>query len=252
VAAALALPPAAQGQAEPFTETELEGLPELVGRFLRAAIAPGAPMVTTVRLALRGSIKVGRWLPFTSHEVLDPHRGFVWTARAAGVITGSDHWYQGQGATAFSLLGLVPVMRASGPDVARSAAGRAGAEGCWVPTALLPRFGVRWEQLGPAEIVSHHRLGDVDLDVHWIVDEGGRLRSARFDRWGDPDGTGAFGLHPFGIDVTGHATFSGMTIAHRGRAGWFHGTDRWADGEFFRYEITGLEPLASTAPPSAG
>lgn len=228
---------------EPFTEAELEGLPDLVRRYLRAAIAPGTPMVTAARLPMKGSIKVGPWIPFTSHEVLDPHRGFVWTARAAGLITGSDHYYEGEGAMAFSLLGLVPVVHATGPDVARSAAGRAGAEGCWVPTALLPRFGVRWEQVGPSEIASHHRLGDVDLDVHWIVDDGGRVRSARFERWGDPDGTGTFGLHPFGIDVTGYATFRGMTIPHKGRAGWFHGTDRWPEGEFFRFEITDVEPL---------
>lgn len=244
VAAGLARRPEGRGDPEPFTEAELEGLGDLVQRFLRAAIAPGTPMVTTVRLTIKGSIKVGRWLPFTSEEVLDPHRGFVWTARAAGVISGSDHWYRGQGATAFSLLRLVPVMQAAGPDVSRSAAGRAGAEGCWVPTALLPRFGVRWEELGPAEIVSHHSLGDVDLNVHWVVDGAGRLRSARFDRWGDPDGTGTYALHPFGIDVMSHATFCGMTIPDRGRCGWFHGTDRWPEGEFFRYEITGFEPLA--------
>lgn len=235
--------PAGVAPPEPFSEVEIDGLPDLAQRYLRASIAPGTPMVTTARLAMTGSIRVGPWIPFAGYEVLDPHRGFVWSVRAAGVITGTDHYLEGEGAVAFALLGLVPVVSASGPDVARSAAGRAGAEGCWVPTALLPRFGVRWEQVGPAEIVSHARLGDADLDVHWVVDDGGRVRSARFDRWGDPDGTGTFALHPFGIDVTGYATFRGMTIPHRGRAGWHHGTDRWAEGEFFRYEITGLDPL---------
>jgi hypothetical protein len=44
--------------------------------------------------------------------------------------------------------------------------------------------------------------------------------------------------HPFGFEVTGHTTFDGVTITSAGRGGWFFGTDRWADGEFMRYEIT--------------
>jgi hypothetical protein len=31
-----------------------------------------------------------------------------------------------------------------------------------------------------------------------------------------------------------------------GRLGWFWGTDRWAEGEFFRYRITGLQPAGPT------
>jgi len=27
-------------------------------------------------------------------------------------------------------------------------------------------------------------------------------------------------------------------IPSAGRAGWFYGTDRWSEGEFFRYEFT--------------
>lgn len=243
VEAALATRPAGTPPPDPFREAEIAGLPDLVQRFLRGAIAPGAPMTSAVRLTMRGSIKVGRWVPFTSREILDPHRGFVWSARAAWLLTGSDHYLDGQGAMAFSLLGRVPVVQGDGADLARSAAGRAGAEACWAPTALLPRFGVGWEQAGPSEIVSHHRLDEVDLDVHWIVDEAGRLRSSHLARWGDPDGSGTYGMHPFGMDVTAHATFQGLTVPSRGRAGWFHGTDRWAEGEFFRFEITDVTPV---------
>jgi hypothetical protein len=65
-----------------------------------------------------------------------------------------------------------------------------------------------------------------------------RVRSVVFDRWGDPDNTGTWGHHPFGFEVTGFSTFDGVTIPSAGRAGWFYGTDRWDEGEFFRAEIT--------------
>jgi hypothetical protein len=43
-----------------------------------------------------------------------------------------------------------------------------------------------------------------------------------------------------GGDVTAHSTFEGLTIPSAGTFGWFYGTDRWPDGEFFRYQITDL------------
>jgi hypothetical protein len=46
---------------------------------------------------------------------------------------------------------LIPVVQTEGHDVSRSAAAGAGAEAVWVPTALLPRYGVNWT----AEDVTH-------------------------------------------------------------------------------------------------
>jgi hypothetical protein len=226
-----------------FAETELQGQPEPVRRYLAAAIAPGTPLATAARLRMRGHIKVGRWLPFHAEESLDPRHGFTWTARAAGVITGFDRYADGRGAMRWKLLGLVPLMRAEGPDVSRSAAGRAAAEALWVPTALLPRFGVEWAAADERHLTARYRIDAVEVEVRYALDTNGRVRSLVFDRWGDPDGTGAWSLHPFGGEVTAYATFRGLTIPSAGRFGWFFGTDRWHQGEFFRYRITDLRLL---------
>jgi hypothetical protein len=227
-----------------FGDAELDGLPEPVRRHLAQAIARGTPLAPGARLRMRGSIKVGRWLPFRARQVLSPHHGFVWAARAAGVIAGVDRYVDGAGGMDWKLAGLVTVAHAEGPDVARSAAGRAAAEGMWVPTALLPRFGVRWSAGGPDEVGAGFRIGEVPVEVRYRLDGDGRIVSFVFDRWGDPDG-GRFGWHPFGGEVTGYGTFGGVTIPSAGRAGWFFGTDRWPAGEFFRYRITDLELVTS-------
>ncbi len=224
-----------------FTQAELDGLPGPVRRYLRAAIAPGTRLATTARLHMRGHIKVGRWLPFRAQQTLSPHRGFQWSARAAGVITGFDRYADGQGQMRWSLLGLLPLMRAGGPDVSRSAAGRAAAEAIWVPTTLLPRFGVDWSAADDHHITARYRIDALDVEVHYALDADGHLRSVVFDRWGDPEGTGVWGLHPFGGEITASATFDGLSIPSAGRFGWFFGTDRWSQGEFFRYQITELQ-----------
>jgi hypothetical protein len=175
-----------------FSDAELLGLPEPVQRHLRAVIAPGTPLARSARLEMRGQIKIGCWVPFRAHETLTPRRGFVWQARAAGLIVGYDHYVDGPGGMDWKLAGLVRVAHADGPDVSRAAAERAGGEAFWLPTSLLPRF-----------------------DVECF---------ARDD-----------------ANITAHRTFDGMTIPSAGTFGWFYGTNRWSEGEFFRYEITALE-----------
>jgi hypothetical protein len=227
---------------ERFGPAELDGLPEPVRRHLAQAIAPGTPLATAARLRMRGAIKVGRWLPFRARQALSPRQGFVWTARAAGLIAGSDRYLEGAGAMRWKLAGLVTVAAGDGPDVSRSAAGRAGAEGVWLPTALLPRFGVRWSAPAGDQVTAAFEVGETPVELHLRLDRAGRVTSLAFDRWGDPDGDG-FGWHRFGGEITGYASFGGLTIPSTGRLGWHPGGDRFSDGEFFRYRITELQPV---------
>lgn len=71
----------------------------------------------------------------------------------------------------------------------------------------------------------------------------GQLRRAHLLRWGDPDESGEFDWHPFGIEVTGYAQVAGLTVPAAGRVGWYLGEDRFATGEFFRFRLTGLWPI---------
>jgi hypothetical protein len=230
-----------------FDERVLEALPSPVASFFRSAVAPGTAAAASARIRMRGRIKIGRWLPFRAVEVLTPTAGFVWAARAAGIISGSDRFIDGRGAMDWRLFGMIRVMHAHGPDVSRSAAERAAAEAVWVPTALLPDFGVEWSASGDEHITARYQIADYPIEIHCTLTDDARLRSIVFRRWGDPNGTGQFALHPFGGDFTGYATFNGLTIPSEGRFGWHYGTDRWDDGEFFRYRITGLEPIVKAA-----
>ena len=190
---------------------------------------------------MRGSIKLGkRWLPFRARETLTPHDGFVWTGRVAGAIAGSDSLNDGVGSLDWKLLGLVHVAHADGPDITRSSAGRAAGEAIWVPTTLLPSFGVIWTAVDDTHATARFSVRDVDVELQFTFDEEGRIASVVFDRWGDPRQDGRFANHAFGIDVTEHATYDAVTIPSAGRVGWFFGTDRWDEGEFFRYRITDL------------
>lgn len=228
-----------------FGDDELTGLPEAVVRYFRAAITPGAPLARSADLDMRGHLKLnGRWLRLRAHEVLAPHDGFVWRARVAGVITGYDQGVESHGAMDWKVLGLAPVMHAEGPDIARSAAGRAAGEAVWVPTSLLPRFGVRWEASTDHDISARFTAAGAAAELRIRIDDAGHVSWVRLDRWGDPDGDGVHGQHPFGFEATETRRVGPFRIPAVGRAGWFHGTPRWDEGEFFRCTITDLVPTA--------
>ena len=195
---------------------------------------------------MRGTIKLGtRWVPFRARETLAPARGFVWAGSAGRVIRGADSYVDGESGLDWRLFGVIPVARASGRDAARSAAGRLAGEAVWLPPALLPRFGARWKAAGDGEALVTTDVDGLEVTSTLSIDDDGRLRAARFDRWGDPSGNGDFGWHRFGMLATSHRSFAGLTIPDSGRVGWHIGTDRWDEGEFFRYRITVLEPVGT-------
>jgi hypothetical protein len=232
---------AAGGRAEQerIGHDALLGLPEPARRWADHAIAPGTPLWSSVLLTMRGQIRLGTWRRFTAREVLAP-RGFIWsaTARVAGLpLSGFDRHSSGAGEMRWSLFGIVPVMRASGVDVTRSGAGRlAGELVLWLPPALAT---ATWSSSDsdPDTAVATWRSGDPEDAVQIRVDPSGRLIEFLMQRWGNPDGR-RYARCPFGGRVEAEHTFDGVTIASRVRAGWWWGTDRQEEGEFFHAEIT--------------
>jgi hypothetical protein len=216
-----------------------------VGRYLDRAIDPGTPDWTAARLRMRGRLRVGRWLPFTATEELAPHFGFSWTARVAGLISGSDGYGDGCGRMDWKLLGLFPVAHGDGPDVSRSSAERAGAEAVWLPTALRPELGVEWTVESPDVVTARFEVDGHPLALTLRLADDGRPAAFWLDRWGDPDSTGTWAPHRFGGEFDEHHRFGGLSIPSAGRIGWHYGTDRWPDGEFFRFRVTDLRPLAA-------
>lgn len=228
-----------------FDPSELAGLPGSVARYLSASIAPGAARATAARVAMDGRIRLGgRWLAFRAHEVIAPREGFLWAARVAGVIWGADSLIGGAGRTEFHLAGVVPVARASGDDVDRSAAGRAAAEAVWVPTALLPLDGHAVDELDHHTFRVGIAVGGVDNRLTVRTLPSGHLASAEVTRWGDPDASGSWGWHRFGMEVTGYGRADGITFPAAGRVGWHFGAPEFADGMFFHYRLTGYRALA--------
>lgn len=213
------------------------GLPEPARRWLAHAIPPGTPLWRTAELVMRGTIKLGGWRPFTARQVLAPPEGYIWaaTARLMGLpVTGYDRLSSGSGQMRWRLLGVIPVLAADGPDITRSAAGRLAGEVALVPTTFQQ---ARWEQADGDTVIASLRIGDDTETARLRIGTDGRLVEILVNRWGNPDGA-PFRRHTFGVSVQAESAFGGITIPSRFRAGWWYGTGRQEEGEFFRAHIT--------------
>jgi hypothetical protein len=229
---------ASGGEPLRFSPTMMTALPEPTRRWLTHAIDPGTPLWAAVELSMRGEIRIGRWRPFTAHEILAPPAGYIWAAHSSlrGIpVRGYDRLVAAAGEMRWRLAGLISVMSSCGTDITRSAAGRLAGEGVLLPTAFRQ---ATWTEGSCADTaIATWQIGGETERAHLRVAEDGRLIEVTVNRWGNPDGV-PYGRYPFVVSVDEETTFAGVTIASVFRAGWRRGTSRQDTGEFFRARIT--------------
>lgn len=227
---------AGEGSYRPDAASEL---PEAARCYLEHTIAPATPLANAVRLRMHGEIKLRGWLPFRAEEVIHREQGMIWSAsvRMFGLpIRGSDRLVDGAGAMRWKLLGIVPVMSASGADITRSAVGRVQAESVWLPS-LLCGTDVTWSVTDASEVRAAFTAYGSPAELALGFHRTGRLESVKLQRWGNPEGA-EFHYADFGGVAEDEGTFGGYTIPTRLRIGWYFGTDRFeSEGEFFRATI---------------
>ncbi len=224
---------------EVFSGEMAEGLPVPAKQWLLHAIEPGTQLARRVELTLSGAIKLGdkgRWIPFEAVQIIAGGRGFVWKAKVRiscfVSLEGADYYYNREGRVCFSLFGLIPAVRVSGPAVSKSAAGRVLLESCLLPTVFLPHRGAKWEGIDASHARVILSVDDLSAPVTMTYHPDGTLKELVMPRYrGNENGNTA----PFGATVEEEKNFDGFTIPSKLRAGWWYGTEKYR--EFFRAEI---------------
>jgi hypothetical protein len=208
-----------------FDPAMLAELPEPARRFLTWAIAPGTPLPGSVELDMHGQIRLApdrEPMAMTAWQILTPPAGFIWRARVGrGLvrIRGYDRYVDGQGEMRWRLYGLVPVVRAAGEDVTRSAAGRLAMEAVLQPAALLPGRGARWEPVDENTARYTLTVDGETVTTMLVVDPAGRPVRASAMRW-RPEGPDGPEFVRFDVEMSGEARAGGITLPRRLQAGW--------------------------------
>jgi hypothetical protein len=228
----MARPKDANTEAAYFHPVLLAELPEPAARYLRWSLADGAPIRRGVLLNMTGRIRLGRsrpWLPMRCEEVYHADRGFVWKATTSNLlrISGFDRHLNGEGQMYWTLFGLIPVMRATGPDISRSSLERFLAERMLAPASLLPSPDVEWIDHSDNCVVLRVRTHGRWQEFHLTVDPDGMPRKLTFQRWGNVETEGgAWQEIPYAVRFEGVFRADGYSLPHEMQASWWAGTDR--------------------------
>lgn len=226
--------------AEVFSAGLVAALPEPARRWLIHAIPVGTPLWTTAHVTMHGAIKLGSWRTFTASQIIAPGVGYIWAATAwmAGLpVRGFDRFSASTGEMRWRMLGLIPVMTAVGADVARSAAGRLASEIVLAPTGF--RTAVWTHGRSADHVIGTWQIDGTEESVELHIGPQGEVLSALLSRWGNPNGE-PFGRYPFGCTAHTEQRFAGLTLPATLTAGWWWGTARQPEGEFFRARITAV------------
>jgi hypothetical protein len=214
-------------------------LPEPARRYLEHAIAAGTVLASSVKLQMRGEIKLNRWRSFTGDQIIHRNLEFAWNANTsfAGIPTrGIARLIGGKGAVLWKVFHIVPVASQGGRHITRSAVGRAMLESIFLPPALLER-GVHWTALTEARPHAHIVAQGESAELAFRIAVNGAVENVQVLRWAHTGG-GDFHYRPFGAIVEEEQRFNGYTIPTRLRVGYYAGSDRFeTDGEFLRITI---------------
>jgi hypothetical protein len=226
-------------------------LPEPARRYFNTTIQPGTTLCTAVEIAMTGELGLGppkapRYQPMQAQQILAPPHGLVWKVKT-GPISGSDGAMPERSWTRFWLFGLVPIVRASGPDHQRSAFGRVVAEGAfWVPASLLPGDSVRWEPVDENTARAVVRRGVLEQAVDITVDESGAPRRVMIPRWSNENAEKAFREQPFGGTLSEFNMFGGYRLPTRVEGGNHIGTPDYVP--FFKANVISIRFPSNLSP----
>jgi len=221
-----------------FSPEMVEGLPDVAQRYLLHAIQPGTQLAHRVEIRMSGMIKPkedATWMPLQATQILTPGRGFIWKAKAkaAGPVFMriTDHYADRHGRMRVTLLGLLTMVNASNPDIAKSAAGRLMGEYVWLPTAFLSQYGSVWQEVDSLHAKVTLTLDGLTTTLTLTINEQGRLKEVVFPRWEDD----VKKFVPFGVVIKEEQKFGGYTIPSQLHGGWGYGSENYK--EFFRFTI---------------
>lgn len=222
-----------EGHPKVLTEADIRGLPEPVQRYIRYAGLIGRETVHNMRVVWRGRMRRDPrqgWLGIRAEQYnfyRDLARIFYIRGRMFGIpVVGRDLHSSGEGSMIMKAAGLIPVVDATGTEMANSGLVTLFNDMCLLAPATLVDKRIRWVALD-------------SLAAKGSIEDGGRTVSAtlHFNQEGEltdfvtddryMESGGRYRRLRWSTPVSQYKDFDGIRLASRGAGVW-----HLDDGEF--------------------
>jgi hypothetical protein len=198
-------------------------LPPAVRRYVdRAHAVEPAQQVRVKQVGEMWLKPGGRGLRFDAVEDFAVREvAFAWRARfkPAGFLRVVDRFADGDGLLEARLLGLIPVMRQSGPELAVGEALRYLAELVWAPHAMVANEHLKWRELDERHLEVATRIGSTRAAVRLELDGDGDVVGARVEDRPRAEGK-QVARRPWVGSFSDYAVVDGIRVPTHGEVRW--------------------------------
>jgi hypothetical protein len=227
-------------RADILRDADLAGLPAPVRRYLRRAGVIGQPPVRSFRARMHGRIRSGpdaSWMPIAAEQlnVVDvPVRLFYLTGQMRGIpVQGFHRFVSSSASMIVKAAALVPVARASGPEMDRSETVTMFNDMCLMAPAALAGTGIEWTPVDDRRARARFSGGNHTIAAELVFNEEDELVNFLSDDRSVVEGGGPGRRIRWSTPVGSYRTFGQVRVAS-------HGTARWHEpaGEYAYIELT--------------
>lgn len=232
------------------TEADLAPLPTLVQRYLRTAGVVGHERVRSFRVRMHGRIRSGpdaRWIPMQAEQhnfVHEASRHFYLTASMFLAPIDGYHRFVGPDATMLiKAMGLVPVARNVGPEMAQAETVTVLNDMCLMAPATLIDKAITWETLDAHTVRATFTRGPHVARGDLVFNDQGELVNFWSDdrRQAPPDG-GPMRPVRWSTPVRNYRSYGAFRLSGGGEARWHE-----AGGDYAYIELE-LDDIAFNVP----
>lgn len=211
------------------TDEDLAALPEPLAAYIRRSGAVGKPRVTSFEASFHGRIRSSPtedWMPFTGRQVSTygarPQRAFIMDATRTGLpVTALHQFAAGTATMRVTLLSLIPVVDAAGPEMDRGETVTVFDDLVVFAPGAIPGAPVRWSAVDPTHVRGVYTDGDQSVSAVLTFDADHDLVDVvSQDRWRACADGRSFVAQPWSTPLTAHRDEGGRRVLSDGAGRW--------------------------------
>jgi len=209
-------------------------LPAPVIRYLKHVLMDGQPLLAQAKIRQSGEQRCETdnddWYPYTaSHLIVAPVTGFAWIAKSDApfgtYVRMLDSYNDGVGSSSVNLFAAFTLSsHQDTPQLNAAFLQHYLASAVWIPTALLPQFGVKWTPIDDNKALATLTVKGTTVSLEFRFNQAGEVTGVYSpDRFRLVDD--AYKQQAWAMTFGDYQLESGMKVPQSTSSGWYEGKE---------------------------